>query len=512
VAPNRGRDIAPKLLSFPEAYEAYEYVLHIHSKWSRHNSTLAPWRGFILENLLGSRDIVASVFDAFARHPELGLVASQHLEYVRTWLNWGSNFRRAAGLASRMGVSLAERNLLDFPSGSMFWARTAALRPLLDLRLRLEDFDPEEGQIDGTLAHAIERLYIIVCERAGFRWMKVARPALLTNQETLTPIQNPEDLGCFLSERAYSLLSGTGPKPRAEAPEPVPPPSSIDAFLQDKALGINETVDRATRVSIGIVTYNNTPEQTARIIKSAKQALARAGLGTDERVFALENGTAQPVVREGIVQLPSVGNVGFGAGQNRLMREAFARGADVYIAANPDGVLHPDAITALMQMMQAHDRRALIEAVQFPVEHPRIYDPLTMETGWASGACLAIPRAVFEATNGFDEAFFMYCEDVDLSWRARALGFAVLTCPRALFLHAVRDRGTNVATLRMILNSTVILARKWGNPAFERARLEDLAGLGVAAVDATVTPVSEGWRRIADFTHQNTFAEPRWQG
>jgi hypothetical protein len=41
---------------------------------------------------------------------------------------------------------------------------------LLDLDLKVSDFPDEQGQIDGTLAHAIERLFFNVCEVPGFRW------------------------------------------------------------------------------------------------------------------------------------------------------------------------------------------------------------------------------------------------------------------------------------------------------------------------------------------------------
>jgi lipopolysaccharide biosynthesis protein len=54
----------------------------------------------------------------------------------------------------------------------MFWARPEALRPLLDGSIRIDDFQEEQGQLDGTLAHAIERLYFISAEKAGFKWVK----------------------------------------------------------------------------------------------------------------------------------------------------------------------------------------------------------------------------------------------------------------------------------------------------------------------------------------------------
>ena len=54
VTPNRGRDIAPKLVGFADVHDRYEYVLHLHSKRSRHADFLSPWRTYLYETLLGS--------------------------------------------------------------------------------------------------------------------------------------------------------------------------------------------------------------------------------------------------------------------------------------------------------------------------------------------------------------------------------------------------------------------------------------------------------------------------
>ena len=217
VVPNRGRDIAPKLVGFREVHDRYDRVLHLHSKRSKHADFLQPWRAYLYETLLGSPAVVRSVFEAFERLPRLGMVAPQHFEPVRRWLDWSGNFGAARALAARMGIGLRPDAALDFPSGSMFWARPAALRPLLDLGLSFDDFPEEAGQVDGTPAHAIERLYFHVCERAGYSWMKVADPALLFDTRAVVRIGSPEDLVRFAAERGAALASGALPK-RAEAP------------------------------------------------------------------------------------------------------------------------------------------------------------------------------------------------------------------------------------------------------------------------------------------------------
>ena len=217
VLPNRGRDIAPKLVGFADAHRTYEYVLHLHSKQSKHADFLAPWRTYLYRALLGSPAVVRSVFEVFNQVPDLGMVAPQHFEPVRRWLDWRGNLKVAQALAARVGIELQPDATLDFPSGSMFWARTAALRPLLDLDLTAEDFPEEAGQVDGTLAHAIERLYFHVCEAAGYRWLKVADPALLFEARAVVQIDRPEDLQTFMQRHGASLASKRLPR-RAEAP------------------------------------------------------------------------------------------------------------------------------------------------------------------------------------------------------------------------------------------------------------------------------------------------------
>jgi O-antigen biosynthesis protein len=229
VMPNRGRDIAPKLVGFRDVHERYQLVLHLHSKMSRHDEVLAPWRTFLLENLLGSPAIVSSVFEAFARLPRIGMIFPQYYEYIRHWLDWGANFPMARQLTDRMGVSLRADAALDFPTGSMFWARSAALAPLLDLDLTFEDFAAESGQTDGTLAHAIERLYLHSCERAGFGWLKIANPALYFDTDTIVGIRSAEDLDRYVAKHCFWLTGPAAPPPAPEAPpiRPAVPPGLL---------------------------------------------------------------------------------------------------------------------------------------------------------------------------------------------------------------------------------------------------------------------------------------------
>ncbi len=515
LSENRGRDIAPKLIAFRDVYDRYEFALHLHTKWSDHASELANWRGYLLETLLGSGEIVHSVFEAFGRVDDIGIIAAQHFEPVRHWINWGHDYKIAKALSKRMGFDLpSDKSVLDFPSGSMFWARTDALKPLLDLELSYQDFPPEENQIDKTLAHAIERLYYYVCEHAGFQWLKIAHRPLMDHTPGIVSIDHHESLRLFVHKHGLQLSGPHVPGARTTPPQPIHVPAAdLVSRRQDRMFGIAEQVDPSLHVAVGVVTYNNTQDQIERITASAAKALAHAGLSTKGRVQILDNGASTEsfvLDKDAVRHLPAAGNVGFGAGHNRLMKKAFADGADIYIAANPDGAFHFDAVRALVQMMKAHHDRALVEAIQFPVEHPKMYDPFTFDTPWVSGACLAIPRLAYEEVGTFDESFFMYCEDVDYAWRAKSSGFALKMCPRALFMHAVSNRKQDADTLRMIYTSGVCLARKWGNTEFESWLTNKLRERGWPAPDTQPVPVPESWQRLPDFSHHFSFAETRW--
>ncbi len=514
VTPNRGRDIAPKLLGFRDVHAQYELVLHLHTKQSTHASVLANWRGFLLESLVGSTDVVASILDAFATQPQLGMVASQHFEPVRHWIQWGGNVPRARELAQRMGFDFDDRATLDFPSGSMFWARTAALKPLLDLQLSIDDFEEEQGHVDGTTAHAIERLYFLVCQQAGYDWIKVARPELFEQTPGIVRIDGVDALRGYIAEHGVKLGAPNVPAPRSVHPAPVSHPAAALLRLRDiRALGLGQPIASSTDVRIGIVTYNQDAAAVRRIVASAKLALEHAGLSARGRIALLDNGAASDpeLFADGAVrQLPSAGNVGFGAGHNRLMADAFAAGAHAYVAANPDGAFHPDAIGAMLRMMQAQRWLALIEASQFPAEHPKFYDPFTFETPWVSGACVMIPRLAYQVLGGFDETFFMYCEDVDLSWRARAHGFALRHCPGALFLHEVTNRPRDLKVLRMTFASAMLLAHKWRASEFESWVAKELSAVDGAEPSNKPDPVPSAWSAIADFEHQFGFAPMRW--
>ena len=167
LVPNRGRDVAPFLIEGRKYVDQYEYILHLHTKKSPHDSIYADWGSFLFRNLIGSADSVRTILKIL-QLGHIGLVYSKHFWAVEGLRNWGFDYEKARSILSQLNISLSLDMILEFPTSTMFWARTDALKPLFRLNLDYSDFDAEEGQIDGTLAHAIERVLLYVCEHTGF--------------------------------------------------------------------------------------------------------------------------------------------------------------------------------------------------------------------------------------------------------------------------------------------------------------------------------------------------------
>lgn len=514
VVPNKGRDVAPKIITFKQVYKEYEFVLCIHGKRSKHADVLSQWRHFLLENLIGDEETVKSIFTMFDLFKDLGMISPQHYEPMRHWTNWGGNFDQAESLASRMNIQLKKKYPLDFPSGSMFWARTAALLPIVDLDLTYDDFPSEKGQKDATLAHSIERLFFYVCEIAGYKWLKVAKKGFYEQTPAVNKPSTREGVEKFYKDKCFSLLFPGEVKIRDKRPIPVPnSPDCITKSLQNKFMGVNKRGYKEFKVVFGVVTYNNCERQINKCIKSLRVTEKVSGLKQNVEILILDNGkksSIDPVYEVKVLAGGGV-NLGFGAGHNRLMKEAFENDATVYIAINPDGMAHPQMLSSVLKMVEANNLNILVEGMQFPVEHPKIYDRDTFDTPWASGACLAVPKRVYEKIGGFDESFFMYCEDVDLSWRARINGVSVKTNPNALFFHPVTNRTQSVETLSMIYSSVYKLAHKWNAPHAYFSWLEqELYENNIKKPDLLPVARDLNDALVADFDNHTVFGDKRW--
>ena len=225
------------------------------------------------------------------------------------------------------------------------------------------------------------------------------------------------------------------------------------------------------RVAAVVVDYDSGPVLAACVTSLVAQSVAQ--------VVVVDNGAPTAVLTEqsapGVAPARQVrvvrtgANLGYGAGANRGV--AAAPGADVVLVMNPDVELHPGAVDALVRAIDADPAVAVVgprvleadgsrypSARRFPSPGDALAHALVgrvwpdnrfsrryrmadlgtdraVAVDWVSGACFAVRRRAWEELGGFDEAYFMYAEDMDLCWRARQAGWDVVYDPSATVTH-----------------------------------------------------------------------------
>jgi len=125
--------------------------------------------------------------------------------------------------------------------------------------------------------------------------------------------------------------------------------------------------------------------------------------------------------------------IGFAEAHNLLAKHVRS---SVFVIINPDCILHESAIDRLIDRYDATKKPVgIVEGRQWPFEHPKEYDPLDLTTPWASGAFCLFDTELYHSIGGMDERFFLYLEDVDVSWRMWLQGASVVYEPRAVTTH-----------------------------------------------------------------------------
>lgn len=208
--------------------------------------------------------------------------------------------------------------------------------------------------------------------------------------------------------------------------------------------------------SVVIVSWNG-----RRYLEPCLNAVA-AQPGVEAETILVDNGSADETaafVRERfpwvrLVRLAE--NRGFAGGNNAGAREARGR---YIVLLNNDTVPEPGWLAALLRGRETGGPNALASSRIVYMHDPRIIDSAgdgllrcggafkrhhgasiesateSREVFGVCGASCVIPRAVFEELGGFDEDFFASHEDVDLSYRARLLGYPCLYVADSVVRH-----------------------------------------------------------------------------
>jgi N-acetylglucosaminyl-diphospho-decaprenol L-rhamnosyltransferase len=247
-----------------------------------------------------------------------------------------------------------------------------------------------------------------------------------------------------------------------------------------------------TSIGIVIVSFN-----TRELLRGCLESLRDCALVS--RVVVVDNASRDGSAEMVRVAFPGVElaalteNLGFAAGTNAGLRhllDIVSQSFDYVLLLNPDTVVHPGAIEALVAFLEAHPRVGAVgprllnldgtvqlAAFRFPTLAMTALDlfppgevlPGRLYNSWwhgrypaettaeapfpidhPLGACILARRAVVEQVGLLDERFFMYAEEVDWCFRIRAAGWAIWQEPRARVTH-VGGAATSQFRSRMLV-------------------------------------------------------------
>jgi lipopolysaccharide biosynthesis protein len=162
---NHGRDILPfcKIYNFLVRIGIKVYC-KLHTKKSKHREDGAEWRRELFSGLLDPA-LTESIIQALNTNSGIGIILPEdHIMPMTEF--FGANCDTVCSLSSRLGLPACRLNELPLVAGSMFWARIESLVPMHMLYSE-ERFEKEYGQVDGTFAHAFERMLSVSCASLG---------------------------------------------------------------------------------------------------------------------------------------------------------------------------------------------------------------------------------------------------------------------------------------------------------------------------------------------------------
>lgn len=176
IVQNRGRDVSSLLVGCKDILRNYDLICFAHDKKTAHEKPSSLGSSFSYRcwnNVLYNNFYIQNIILTFINNERLGFLFAPpphhggHVDHPRKWFD---NFNNTISLAKKLNISvpISEDKEPIAPLGTIFWFRTKALSPLLVYDWNYDDFPEEPNKTDGTILHAIERLYPYAAQQAGF--------------------------------------------------------------------------------------------------------------------------------------------------------------------------------------------------------------------------------------------------------------------------------------------------------------------------------------------------------
>ena len=182
IVENKGRDVLPFIIQMKFNFKKYKYICHIHSKKTqKFPITGNMWRQYLYNNLLGSEEIVSEIINDFEVHKNLGFIfPDTYYNIVKGVKNFESidfkyhkeNIYYIDFVVKQLLGNIKISKQLIFPSGDMFWAKIDAIHQIFEIKF-IKMFPKEIGQLNKTIMHAIERLWLYLVKLNGYYYKTI---------------------------------------------------------------------------------------------------------------------------------------------------------------------------------------------------------------------------------------------------------------------------------------------------------------------------------------------------
>lgn len=250
-------------------------------------------------------------------------------------------------------------------------------------------------------------------------------------------------------------------------------------------------------ITVSIVTYKNNADEIETVLRCCDRCVI-------DMVFVIDN-SPEDSLRSLVAQISRTeyfwghGNIGYGAAHNIAIRKAIENGSQYHVVLNPDIYFENGTIKALTNFMNQNknagqimpkivspdgELQYLCKLLPTPMDligrrfipvksyidrrnqkfelRSSSYDKI-IEVPFLSGCFMFFRVETLQKVNGFDDRYFMYCEDIDICRRIAMSGYQTIYYPFATVVHVhKKDSFKSSKMLRVHMKSAFKYFNRWG--------------------------------------------------
>src|SRR3569833_2341752 len=255
---------------------------------------------------------------------------------------------------------------------------------------------------------------------------------------------------------------------------------------------------------VAVILLNwNTPEYTANCILSLQEFcddklfdIIVADYGSTDNSLSLLKAQFPE-----LIYIDNKKNLGFAEGNNRALEYSISNGYTYSLVMNNDTEVDEDLVAGLLRHMENHPGAGTVQpAIYWMHDKTKIWNgecKLNKQTGktisdlsipdeaalktfktaeWATGCCMMLRNSALQKSGLFNKLFFLYFEDVDLSFRLRDAGYEVHYLPAIKMYHEAgvsskltapkKERNLSPVIHYYVSRNHIWILRRYGNPLF----------------------------------------------